>query len=163
MKRLYLLFSLLFFMSINSWGAPSIVKTNSNPDKKNNLNSLNSKDKTLQKELEEFEEIQRESEYLKILIKNKNLMKELGIKDRDDIFDKENRDREIKDIYLVSTFKEGIGPEKATILIAGKGMKILKKGDLITRKIEVTSIKKGDVKVTFLPSGNSYDLNCLNY
>ncbi|CAB0006399.1 unnamed protein product, partial [Nesidiocoris tenuis] len=63
-------------------------------------------------------------------------MKELGIKDRDDIFDKENRDREIKDIYLVSTFKEGIGPEKATILIAGKGMKILKKGDLITRKIE---------------------------
>ncbi|WP_143354797.1 MULTISPECIES: hypothetical protein [unclassified Erwinia] len=133
---------------------------------KASLQSASENTAGFEKELKQFQRIQREGEYLKLRLKNRELMNQLGIKDRDDIFDNDSTTidkskKELKNLFLLSTFKSGKEQEKAKVFISGKGVRIIKSGDYITNDVKVIAIKNGHAKLEVIPYGDIYDMNQL--
>lgn len=166
MKRvaLILIMTCLFTGSVNAL-QPGAQSDNASLDTSSQIDNLvgNPPDNKFEQELKAFQEIQRESEYMKLRLKNKELMDKLGIHDRDDIFDDADnssfkKNKASKNIFLIATFKKGKGPVKARVYIPGKGIAVIKKGDVINTNMKILEIKDGSARIMIVPEGDIYTI-----
>ena len=165
MKKLSLLCLVFLVCSYDAFCQP--ISSNVDESKVIDEKKDNMEDQNLKAELRDFQKIQREGEYLKLRIANRNLMHELGINERSDIFDDDirvnNKNTEVqKKTFLVSTFKIGKGKEEAKVFVLGRGMMTVKNGDYIMDDVKILSINHGSAEAIVIPTGYTFELPQIN-